>query len=155
MPPFLVKMPQSTMVGVQYPKSVYSRVIGFCFPVPAPGPNDAFMVTPPLGQTIWLLRVQLWFTSETPGTSILFNWRVATCTVVPTAAGAVAVDLEPVIPFECAGKPFGFWYGDKADFDFSMSRLYVGTARRFAVYAQNNHATENLWVQAAFTISEG
>lgn len=152
---FLIRMPQPMRVGVTYPKSVYSRVIGFAFPVAAPGPNDAFMVTPPLAASLWLLRVQLWFTSQTPGTSILFNWRVATCTTVPTAAGAVAVDLEPVIPFECAGKPFGFWYGDAVSFDFSMSRLYEGASRRFAVWAQNNHGTENLWVQAAFEISEG
>ncbi len=151
----IVSKDQRIVTGVTNPESVYSRVIGFCFPVPSPGPNDAFRVTPPLAQTIWLLRVQLWFTSETSGTSILFNWRVATSTVVPTVAAAVAVDLEPVIPFECAGKPFGFWYGDKADFDFSMKRLYSGAGRRFAVWAQNNHATENLWVQAAFTISEG
>lgn len=151
----IISADQRIVTGVTYPVSVYSRVIGFAFPVAAPGPKSGFMVTLPLAQTIWLLRVQLWFTTETPGTGILFNWRVATCTIAPTVADAVAVDLEPVIPFECAGKPFGFWYGDAVDFDFSMRRLYTGAGRRFAVWAQNNDAAENLWVQAAFTISEG
>lgn len=151
----IVSKDQRIVTGVTNPGSVYSRVVGFAFPLAAPGPNDSFRVTTILAQTLWLLRVQLWFTSETPGTSILFNWRVVTCTTVPTVAEAVAVDLEPVIPFECAGKPFGFWYGDAVHFDFSMKRLYTGAGRRFAVWAQNNDAAENLWVQAAFEISEG
>lgn len=146
---------QQLVYGTIYPRGVYSRWVGFCFPVPAGLGNEQWDITTILGQDIWLLEAKLILTAMTAGALINCCWKLATSMVVPVSGGQIATELEPVADVTWLGLTYADYVGQDKELSFGMNRLYTGAGRRFCAWVQNNSATVAIHVIAAFNISEG
>lgn len=153
--PFLVTMPQPITTGVQFPKSVYSRVVNLELHIPAGIGNGDFAFTPALGNNIWLLRVDVWFLRNDTGGQIGGFVYIGAGSAVPAHGGVIAMRWDLIVPNYSGAKPGLWWQGVDGHVGWDMRKLYTGEARRFGVSIENFSATLNWVALVSFVISEG
>lgn len=151
----VVNRNQQEAVRRAYPKPAYSRVINLTLLVPEGLGAEDFAVSPPIGNRVWLLGVDL----------LILNWEVdvvsrgfiyiSTGTDKKVNGGEIATQWDPVIRNYGGPKP-GFYYsGIKDQFHWSMMKFYEGTGRRFGAVAESLTEISKWMVWISFEISEG
>lgn len=146
---------QFSTLGVQSPKSVYSRVFGLAAKAAAGAGNSDSAYSPAVGNHFWLRFVGIWF-----GCSDLVNPVGGTIYLtfgsgVPTET-IIVNDWEIVIPFWAGTtKPAIMVYGHGQYLSFPMNRLFTGESLRFGLCVENASADRPFWVNTWFEISEG
>lgn len=138
-----------------HPKPVYSRVINLTLQVPAGLGQDDFAVSPPLGNRIWLLGVDLFIMNMNVDVVVSGFLYISTGIEKKVTASMIATQWDPIIRNYGGPKP-GFYYsGIREHFHWDMMKFYEGTGRRFGAVAESlvDITSWRAWV--SFEISEG
>lgn len=138
-----------------HPKPAYSRVINLEVLVSDGLGGEGFNYTPPLGNRLWLLSVDLWFMNPTVDVTIGGFIYLRTGMAKPESAGEVAMKWASVIDDTTGIKPGIYWVGLNEHFHWDMMRLYEGQHRRFGVVIENFNVDQKWLCWASFQISEG
>lgn len=151
----LLNVGQPIRRAILAPAAVYSRVVSVQIPDLRVG-ETLFRFTPPLGNRVRLLRVQLWFqhASAYIGPRGEYLFQVYTAKSLPKTDAQVR-ECDPVLPV-FGVHAMGYWVGlqRETEWDWSMDVMYEGAERRFGLYVtQVDDMT--LVSFASFTISEG
>ncbi len=153
MPSKLISRDQPLVMGVYYPRGVYSRVVTIGHSLPSAA-DERFVCTPPLGNKLWLLGIKLWFTgSAALDTDAWWFTLRRGFARRPTQLGIWQwEDMLPVF----SPNGVGIWngWGSPKAFEWSMNRLYEGAAQKFALI-WNLTGPLMGHIQASFEISEG
>ena len=151
----VVQRNQQEEMRRRYPKPVYSRVVNLEVLVSDGVGGYGFNYTPPLGNRLWLLSVDLWFMNPTIDVKIGGFIYLRTGDVRPKDYGDVAMNWDSVIDDSTGIKPGIYWEGINAHFRWDMMRFYEGKGRRFGVTIENFNVDQNWLCWASFQISEG
>jgi len=144
---------QTILAGVTHPESSYSRVVSCSHyhPVP-PGQNFAYTIA--LGQSIWLLSVDVWLDTNPHFANHAFTFSVWRLMTEPR----VLLDMyaaENVLPLRSnAGWWYWHKYGPEGHFHWDMEHLYQGQGQRFGVVLTGAGAIISQ-IHASFRITEG
>lgn len=138
-----------------HPKPAYSRVINLTVQIPAGLGADDYAVSPPIGNRVWLLGVDLFvFSLEVDIVASGFIY-ISTGTEQKVTKEFIATKWDQVIRNYCGPKP-GFYYsGIRDQFHWDMMRFYEGSGRKFGVLAQNLTEIIGWRAWVSFQISEG
>lgn len=152
--PLVLTRSQQVRTGAVYPKSAYTRVVGFLLDVPA---DDLWhhANTHVLGQRVWLLRVKIRHIPRAVNPANYTSFEIKTGKM--QALTHADIDAwEFVIPFMAEGGPRGTMrlYDGSTEYVEAMSKLYVGEARRFGINVRRAGAGVDLF-QVTFLIAEG
>ncbi len=150
----LISKDQPLVMGVYYPRGVYSRVVGLHVIVPAGLGNGDFGVTPVLAGELWLLRADIW-TQRRNLTDLIggFIW-LRTNTVKDPVSADFCTRGESIIDMSTVSKEAIYFVGAERHWSFEMNRHYSGGPRRFGISVSNGY--DVVWdVFATFQISEG
>jgi len=144
---------QRILAGVTHPESSYSRVVSCSHYDPAP-PAQQFAYTAALGQSIWLLGVDVWLDTNPHFANHVFTFSVWRLMAEPqTLLDMYAA--ENVIPLRGAtGSWYWHKYGPEGHFHWDMEHLYTGQGQRFGVVLTGAGAVI-AQIQASFKITEG
>lgn len=150
----IINKSQQLRTGAVYPISAYTRVIGFNIILPADA-NWYYATTPVLGQRIWLLRVKVRHCPRVANTANYSNFEILTGKMRAHTLADIG-NWEYVIPNAADGHAnITFRIGDGCDeWKETMSKLYVGEARRFGILAQRIGAGADQ-LQTTILIAEG
>ncbi len=138
-----------------HPKPAYSRIVNLEVLVSDGIGGYGFNYTPPLGNRIWLLSVDLWFINPTLDVLIGGFIYLRTGDTKPASAGEVAMRWDSVIDDSTGIKPGIYWRGLSQHFRWDMMRFYEGRGRRFGVMIENSNIYQSWLCWASFQISEG
>lgn len=149
-----VNTSQQVRAGAVYPISAYSRVVGFFLNIPA----DAawhHATTPVLGQRIWLMRVTVRHCPRAANPANYTTFEIMTGRMRAVTLADIGL-WEHVIPNIAEGGPrLTVRLGDGCEmYEETMSKLYVGDARRFGILARRTGAGADGF-QVTFQIAEG
>jgi len=149
----LISKAQPLVMGVYYPRGVYSRVVSIGHSLPSAA-DQRFVTTPPLANKLWLLGIRLWFTGSTALDTHAWWFTLRRgSSRHPTQLGIW--QWEDMLPVQSTG---GIWswngWGTPVAFEWSMNRLYEGQAQKFALIWNLTGALMG-HIQASFEISEG
>ena len=151
----VVPRSQQAEMRQRYPKPAYSRIISFRMKVPGDG-KDYMMCTQPLGQTIWLLKIQVWVLPKlidaSKGTSITIH----TGTNKPMSVEDVK-NWERIVPLidETGAKRVWPLHDGRDHIEWELMALYKGQPRRFAIIGMRGAGFGEDFLYTSFTISEG
>lgn len=121
-----------------------------------PGVGTAMqMVTPPLGNRIWLLGIDIWFMNYTVDTPVHGLVVISTGQGAEPTPNEVVYQWESLLPAIGNNGPWFHWFGVRGHRHYSMMKFYEGTARRFAAYMENFEADKQWYAHVSFEISEG
>ncbi|MBA7522327.1 hypothetical protein ES705_14445 [subsurface metagenome] len=151
----IVGRDQQAEVRRRYPKPAYSRIVNLEVLVADGLDGVGFNYTPPLGNRLWLLSVDLWFINPTLDVLIGGFVYLRTGDTKPESAGEVAMKWQSVIDDSTGIKPGIYWTGLNAHFHWDMMRFYEGRGRRFGVMIENFNQYQQWLAWASFQISEG
>jgi len=151
----VVKEDQQIRVGQKFPLPYYSRVVGVR-PLATGLAESNWDVTPPLGNVVWLLGVDIWFDHSTldPG-DLYYDQAVVFQSFISPKTALELSQCEVILPTTKAGIG-NCWvnFDRSAHMHFNLRRLFTGGAIRFGLYVTN--LEDGILVcQAAFEISEG
>lgn len=152
---FVVRRNQQEEIRRLHPKPAYSRVINLTVQIPAGLGADDSAVSPPIGNRVWLLGVDLFVMSlevDIVGSGFIY---ISTGTEQKVTKEFIATKWDPVIRNYGGPKP-GFYYsGTRGKFHWDMMRFFEGSGRRFGVLAQNLTDIVGWRAWVSFQISEG
>jgi len=138
-----------------HPKPVYSRVINLTLQIPAGLGQDDFAVSPPIGNRIWLLGVDLIILNRDVDVVCSGFIYISTGTDKRVTAPMIATKWDPIIRNYGGPKP-GFYYsGIRDKFHWDMMKFYEGSGRRFGAVAENLTDIKSWRAWVSFEISEG
>ena len=138
-----------------HPKPVYSRVINLTLQVPAGIGAEDFAVSPPVGNRIWLLGVDLIILNMDVDVVCSGFIYISTGTDKRVTAPMIATQWDPIIRNYGGPKP-GFYYsGIRDQFHWNMMKFYEGSGRRFGAVAENLTDIKGWRAWISFEISEG
>lgn len=138
-----------------HPKPAYSRVINLTLQIPAGLGADDFAVSPPVGNRVWLLGVDLFILTKEIDVVCSGFIYISTGTDKRVTAPMIATQWDPVIRNYGGPKP-GFYYsGIRDHFHWDMMQFYEGAGRRFGAMAESlvDVISWRAWI--SFEISEG
>jgi len=138
-----------------HPKPAYSRIVNLEVLVPAGIGAEGFNYTPPLGNRLWLLSVDLWFFNPTPDIQIGGFIYLRTGGKKPASPGETAMKWDSVVDDSTGIKPGIYWTGLRAHIRWDMMKFYEGSERRFALLIENFSETQQWLAWVSFQISEG
>lgn len=151
----IVARGQQEAVRREYPKPAYSRVINLTLQIPAGLGQSDFAVSPPIGNRVWLLGVDLIILNMDVDVVCSGFIYISTGTDKRITEPLVAEQWEPVIRNYGGPKP-GFYYsGIRDQFHWSMMKFYEGSGRRFGALAENLTDIKGWRAWISFEISEG
>ena len=146
---------QQEAVAREYPKLAYSRVINLTLQIPAGLGKADFAVSPPVGNRVWLLGVDLFIMNMDVDVVCSGFIYISTGTDKKVTAPIVAEKWDQIIRNHGGPKP-GFYYsGIRDKFHWNMMKLYEGSERRFGAVAENLTAIKGWRAWVSFEISEG
>lgn len=151
----IVARNQQAEVARLHPKPVYSRVINLTLQIPAGLGQEDFAVSPPVGNRIWLLGVDLHILNMQVDVVCSGFLYISTGTDKKVNGLTIAQQWDPVIRNYGGPKP-GFYYsGIRDHFHWDMMRFYEGSGRRFGAVAESlvDIISWRAWI--SFEISEG
>lgn len=138
-----------------HPKPAYSRVINLTLQIPAGLGKDDFAVSPPLGNRIWLLGVDLIILNRDVDVVCSGFIYISTGTDKRVTAPMIATKWDPIIR-NYGGPKLGFYYsGIRDQFHWNMMKFYEGSGRRFGAVAENLTDIKGWRAWVSFEISEG
>lgn len=137
------------------PKPAYSRVINLEVLVSDGLGGEGFNYTPPLGNRLWLLSVDLWFMNPTLDVQIGGFIYLRTGKAKPASAGDLAMKWDSVIDDSTGIKPGMYWTGLNQHLRWDMMKFYEGSGRRFGVMIENFNVDQKWLCWASFQVSEG
>lgn len=152
--PYIKSKSQQLVKPAMNPVSTYSRQVLVQLRVPAGVGNTDYAITPPLGDTTWLLGVDLWLSAIGIGVWIGGMIHIKTGTGREPSAGLIVTRWESIMDTSMLLKGAIVWYGDIGHLHFSMKRLYRESGRRFGIVIENLKAN-TINALGAFEISEG
>lgn len=133
---------------------VQSRVIIVQLLVAAGIGNDDFAVTPPLGNRVRLLSVDIWYQPTTQGGFIKGYLKITTGTGETFTADLVSNKWSSVMDTTMLLKVGMLVFCCDLHLHFDMHKLYTGESQRFGIYSESN-ANQQYSVIGAFHIAEG
>ncbi len=138
-----------------HPKPAYSRVLTLELSVPAGIGAEDWNYTEKLGTDLWLLSVDMWVSSLTPGGLCGGFFQISTGFEKSPGSGDIVMEWESL--FQHQGiKPYpAFKFVEKGHMRFTMMRFWNGQPRRFGAYIGNFSDTDQIFGVVAFEISEG
>jgi len=151
----IVARNQQAEVDRLHPKLAYSRVINLTLQIPAGIGQEDFAVSPPVGNRIWLLGVDLHILNMQVDVVCSGFIYISTGTDKKVNGLTIAQQWDPVIRNYGGPKP-GFYYsGIRDHFHWDMMRFYEGSGRRFGAMAESlvDIISWRAWI--SFEISEG
>lgn len=138
-----------------HPKPAYSRVINLTVQVPAGIGNAGFAISPPVGNRVWLLSVNLITMSQTRANVFGGFIQITTGTQIKAQEGSPPQLDQPVIRNYGGPKPSFYYTGFGDSYHWDMMMFYEGTGRRFGSLIENLFETETWRAWISFEISEG
>lgn len=150
----LINKAQLIRVGVKNPAPDSSRIVIVQLLVAAGIGNDDWAVTPPLGNRVRLLSVDVWMQPTTQGGFIKSFLKVTTGTGMKFTADMISNQWASVMDVSMIVKVGMMLFCCDKHMRFDMSKLYVGESRRFGMYSQSNSNTQYSII-GAFQIAEG
>ncbi|MBA7627279.1 hypothetical protein ES703_34741 [subsurface metagenome] len=149
----LITKSQAIRASVNNPMAAYSRVVLVQLIVDAGVGSDSAGTTPPLGNRVRLLGVDIWLQPVAQGGFIEGAVKVKTGSGVKTPVSVISLEWATVMD-ESQLLKLGFLvFCCVQHYHFDMNRLYVGESQRFAVYSTNLSNTKYS-ILGAFQISE-
>lgn len=151
----LVSKNQRLVTGVMNPGSSYSRTVTCIAYIK--GTPDARGFTPPLGQVVRLLGVDIWTTPDYSAVAgAAFSFRILYGTGEPPTAAAI-LEWENIIPVYWPDGTPREWHQHQMNehMHWSMDRLFKGQGQRFGVWLEVSGVIPILEFFASFQISEG
>lgn len=137
------------------PAAVYSRTVNLYLCFDAGLGLDDFQFTPPLGNNLWLLEMQMTcMPNSVVNKGQAFIYVMAGSEKVPTL-DLVLNQWQPVIPNYGAAKPGFQFYGLQQQFRWPMKRRFEGNAIRFGAVVASLSATVAMRFWISFLFSEG
>lgn len=136
------------------PKSAYSRVVSLSLAL-EPDLIWRHVVTPPLGNNIWLLSLRLW-SSDRPYNAIeVTDFEVVT----GVTSGETIQDVmvwEKVLPIWQQNRTPIYWtlWDRMPDLSWSIMQRWKGEGRRFGIFGRRNGLTA-VTLYISYEISEG
>lgn len=117
--------------------------------------NDDFCVTPPLGNRLWLYKIDMWAYCGTAGAFLGGFFYFMSGTTVPASSTEISTRWDNIIPLSCGQKPGFRWFEcDAFHRSFTMAKLFTADGLRFGVVMENGFPQQ--WeATVAFEISEG
>lgn len=149
----LANKSQPIVSGVMNPQATYSRVVIVQLLVAAGVGNEDYGITPPLGNRVRLLGVDVWIQPTNQGGFIVAYLKVKSGTGVPISAIRMSVDWLPVMDVSMILGVGMMLFCCEKHMHFSMNKLYVGESQRFGLYSQSNSNTQYT-ILGAFEIAE-
>jgi len=144
---------QQLIAGVMYPRGVYSRVVG-CKQNWMIPPAWYGVWTPPIGQSFWLLAVDVWLSVFTPAGTLYHRIDLRTGFGSPQT-GVELEQWERLVGFYDGAEMGDIEvYSAEVHIHLDMNRHFEGVNRRFGVRIYVGSDTHSV-VNAAFQISEG
>lgn len=151
----IVGRDQQAEVRRLYPKPAYSRVINLTLQIPAGLGQGDFAVSPPIGNRVWLLGVDMFITNLSVDIISSAFIYLSTGTDKDETGEKIATQWEQIIR-EYGGPKPGFYYsGIRDHFHWDMMKFYEGSGRRFGVVAESLSIYEVMRVWVSLEISEG
>ncbi len=151
----VVARDQQAEMARLHPKPVYSRVINLTLQVPAGLGEEDFAVSPPVGNRIWLLGVNLVTMSQTRANVFGGFIYISTGTDKRVTAPMIAEKWDPVIRNYGGPKPAFYYTGFGDSYHWDMMMLFEGSGRRFGAMAENLFDDQAWRAWISFEISEG
>ena len=151
----VVQRNQQAEVARLHPKPVYSRVINLTLQIPAGLGQEDFAVSPPVGNRIWLLGIDLHILNMQVDVVCSGFIYISTGTDKRVTAPMIADQWDPIIR-NYGGPKTGFYYsGIRDHFHWDMMKFYEGSGRRFGAVAESlvDIISWRAWI--SFEISEG
>ncbi len=146
---------QQAEVARLHPKPAYSRVINLTLQVPAGIGEEDYAVSPPIGNRVWLLGVDLVILNMDVDVVCSAFVNISTGTDQKVDGEKIATEWDPIIRNYGGPKP-GFYYsGIRDKFHWDMMRFYQGSGRRFGAVAESLTDIKGFRVWVSFEISEG
>jgi len=145
---------QQLAMAALHPKPYYSRVVSVHLYLDPPG-TDVFVVTPTLGNRIWLLGVRVFADKKPLDSSQLVSFDIVTGMAEPAGVGDVKKwdRVLPIQNYHYGWEPWRIFDGSHGRV-WSMMKFYEGTERRFGVWGWRD-GEDNMRMQVSFEISEG
>jgi hypothetical protein len=151
----IVNSSQFLRKGVTYPRGVYSRQIGTVCTL-AGFMQSAYSFTMPMGGSVWLLKVKVWFVPVYPAPGGFVDFWVRSGTGKPDSYAAMSnwTDILPITWY--LGSPTSWRDYDTGQvFEWTMNRHFTGEAIRFGIQMYNYGLNVPREMYASFEISEG
>jgi len=153
MPRVINKVQQVLHTGI-YPMSMYSRVVSLRL-VLRPLLGEAFVITPVVGNNVWLLGVDVW-----PDVKAVDNDQVSYFRLYAGAGEQVNADgvkaWENILPLS-ANLPGETYWGvldGMPGFHWTMAKYFKGNSRRFGIVG-TRFGEDFGMLYVSFQISEG
>lgn len=138
-----------------HPRPAYSRVINLTLQVAAGIGADDYAVSPPIGNRVWLLGVDLVILNMDVDVVCSAFFYISTGTDKKVNGEKIATEWDPVIRNYGGPKP-GFYYsGIRDQFHWDMMKFYEGSGRRFGAVAESLTEIKGFRAWVSFEISEG
>lgn len=136
------------------PAPVHSRVVLMQLLVAAGVGNDDYAVTPPLGNRVRLLGVDVWIMPTSQGGFIEASLKVTAGSGERFTGLVVSEAWAPVMDVTMLLKVGILFYCCDNHFHFDMNKLYIGESQRFGMYSVSTSNTQYT-ILGGFHIAEG
>lgn len=151
----VVPRDQQAEVRRLHPKPAYSRVINLTLQVAAGIGSDDFQVSPPIGNRVWLLGVDLFVLNMDVDVVCSGFFYISTGKEEKVTGEVIAVKWEPIIRNYGGPKAALYYSGVRDHFHWDMMKFYQGSGRRFGALAENLTEIKGFRAWISFEISEG
>ena len=137
-----------------HPKPYYSRVVSIATDVIGDG-EWRYVTTPPMGQSLWLLKIDVWRWPKSPDASKGTEFRIFGGSGAPGTVKELD-RWEEVLPVLLDGKRHLWRAYDGTDhYQWTMMRFFEGRPIRLAVSHMRAATFGNDVLYVSFEISEG
>lgn len=146
---------QYSTLGVVKPSSIYSRVICVWCQIKGVG-ETGWGFTPPLGQSLRLISVKMYFSPEQTQDGAQINYGVHVGHTKPIAFTNIQA-WDPVVPIY-RGEAMTNYYrqtGESSDMSWQMNQNFAGKEIRFGTWINGSGFVAICEMYTFFEISEG
>lgn len=151
----IVARNQQDEVRRLHPKPAYSRVINLTLQIAAGAGNDDFAVSPPIGNRVWLLGVDLTILNMHVDVVCSGFIYISTGTETKVNAERIVSQWDPIVR-NYGGPKRGFYFsGIREHYHWNMMKFYEGSGRSFGAVAENLTDVIGWRAWVSFEISEG
>lgn len=140
--------------GSDKPVERESRVIILQLLIKAGAGNSDYAITPPLGNRVRLLGVDVWFQPTSQGGFIKAYLKVTTGTGTGLSADIVGWRWPSVMDTTMIMKVGMLIFCCDLHLHFNMNKLYIGESQKFGIWSESN-ANVQYSILAAFLVAEG
>jgi len=151
----IVPRNQQMAVAQAHPKPYYSRTVLMRMKLERVGDMRAGGITPPLGNRLWLLGVDVWFMSTVDNGFMSLQLDLKVGTTEETDLLVIRDKWEPVMRSSYGPADTILVYGRSIHLHFDMMRFFEAEAKRFAMVCSIIGVGVECMGLVAWHISEG